>query len=389
MRVLTVVGTRPEAIKMAPLIKALAADARFEALVCFSGQHRQMLDQVATFFDLRPDYDLNVMQPKQDLFDVTSNVLLGMREVLRAARPDLVFVHGDTTTCLAAAMAAFYEQVPVAHVEAGLRTGDMQAPFPEEANRAIVGRIASLHFAPTENSRENLLRENVGADRIHVTGNTVIDALLWARDKVSTNYSPQHWITHFGAELHARLQRGRKMVLITGHRRENFGSGFDNICNAIALLAATHEDVDFVYPVHLNPKVREPVFRILSRFDNIFLIEPQEYAPFVWLMDRCHVILTDSGGIQEEAPSLNKPVFVMRDVTERPEAVTAGTVRLVGTDVQRIVSEVEAVLVDKRLYQCMAQASNPFGDGSASAQILSVLAQQYQSATFSSAIESV
>lgn len=358
------------------LVRALADDTRVDAQVCFTAQHRQMLDQVADFFALRADYDLDVMKPGQDLFDVTANVMLGLRSVLRDARPDVVCVHGDTTSCLAGALAAFYEQIPVAHVEAGLRTGDMAAPFPEEGNRALVGRIASHHFAPTMTARDNLLRENVDPNRIHVTGNTVIDALLWARDTVATRFTPQHWRQHFGDPLFSRITGGRKCVLITAHRRENFGDGFENICKAIALLAATHDDVDFVYPVHLNPNVREPVFRTLNRFDNIFLIEPQEYAPFVWLMDRCHLILTDSGGIQEEAPSLNKPVFVMRDVTERPEAVAAGTVRLVGTDLHRIVTEVEAVLDDQQCYQRMALARNPFGDGRASQKIVQALLQQ-------------
>jgi len=373
IRVMTVVGTRPEAIKMAPLIKTLASDGRFQSIVCSTAQHREMLDQAMNFFDIRADYDLNIMKPGQDLFDVTASVILGMRSVLREARPDVVCVHGDTTTCIAAALSAFYEQIPIAHVEAGLRTGNPMAPFPEEANRAIVGRIATLHFAPTETAQTNLLRENVDSERIYVTGNTVVDALLWARDKVENSYSESYWSYHFGEHLYSRIVNGRRMVLITGHRRENFGIGFENICNAIALLAGTREDVDFVYPVHLNPNVREPVFRILSQFANVFLIDPQEYAPFVWLMDHCHVILTDSGGIQEEAPSLHKPVFVMRDTTERPEAIAAGTVRLVGTMVHRIVSEVESVLDDQTLYQRMAQAPNPFGDGSAARRIADAL----------------
>jgi len=375
MRVMTVIGTRPEAIKMAPLIRALNSDERFESLVCLTGQHRQMLDQVTDFFEIKADFDLDIMKPGQDLFDVTANVLMGLRSVLRDARPDVVCVHGDTTTCLAAALAAFYEQIPVAHVEAGLRTGNLLAPFPEEANRAIVSRIASWHFAPTDNARNNLLREGVDAGKIIVTGNTVIDALLWAREKVHRDYSGQYWKNHFGEELFQRIDSGRRRsVLITGHRRENFGRGFENICDAIALLASIHEDINFIYPVHLNPNVREPVFRLLSCFSNVFLIEPQQYAPFVWLMDHCDLILTDSGGIQEEAPALNKPVLVMRDVTERPEAVEAGTVRLVGTATQRIVATIEAVLDDASLYQRMAQARNPFGDGTAAQKIVDMLA---------------
>jgi len=388
MRVLTVIGTRPEAIKMAPLIRALGSDARFESMVCLTGQHREMLHQVTEFFGIKADFDLDIMQPGQDLFDITAKVLVGMRSVLRDARPDIVCVHGDTTTCVAAALAAFYLQIPVAHVEAGLRTGDLAAPFPEEANRTIVGRIASWHFAPTAAARDNLLREGVAENRIVVTGNTVIDALLWAREKVARDFPEQHWKSHFGESLYQRVgDDSRSLVLVTGHRRENFGSGFENICNAIALLAATHEEIDFVYPVHLNPNVREPVFRLLNRFTNVFLIEPQQYAPFVWLMDRCDLILTDSGGIQEEAPALNKPVLVMRDVTERPEAIEAGTVKLVGTSTQRIVATIEAVLGDATLYQRMALAKNPFGDGTAARRIADSLAGHSEARVVSARLE--
>jgi len=388
MRVLTVIGTRPEAIKMAPLVLALDNDARFESMVCLTGQHREMLHQVTEFFSIKAHFDLDIMQPGQDLFDITAKVLVGMRSVLRDAKPDVVCVHGDTTTCVAAALAAFYEQIPVAHVEAGLRTGDLAAPFPEEANRSIVGRIARWHFAPTTSARNNLLREGVAESRIVVTGNTVIDALLCAREKVQRDFPEQYWKSHFGENLYHRIcDDSRSMVLVTGHRRENFGSGFENICNAIALLAATHEEIDFVYPVHLNPNVREPVFRLLSRFANVFLIEPQQYAPFVWMMDRCDLILTDSGGIQEEAPSLNKPVLVMRDVTERPEAIEAGTVKLVGTSTQRIVATIEAVLTDATLYQEMARAKNPFGDGHAARRIADSLAAYNKSQFASTQVE--
>lgn len=370
LRVLSVFGTRPEAIKMAPVVLGLQKTEGIESLVCVTAQHREMLDQVLELFEINPDYDLNIMKPGQDLFDVTSNALLGMREVLRECKPDLVLVHGDTTTCFAAALAAFYEQIKVGHVEAGLRTGDMTAPFPEEANRSLVGRIASYHFAPTESSKNNLLNENVKEELIIVTGNTVIDALLMVRDIVSS-YLKDIWVSKFGAQLYnCIVDADRKLVLITGHRRENFGQGFVNLCNAIKALAENHPDWDLVYPVHLNPNVQKPVNKILSDTSNIYLIEPQDYAPFVWLMDKSDLILTDSGGIQEEGPSLGKPVLVMRDVTERPEAVSAGTVKLVGTDKKTIIDAVESILTNELEYVKMSTAYNPYGDGLAVSRIV-------------------
>ena len=370
LRVLTVFGTRPEAIKMAPVVLGLEKAENIESLVCVTAQHRQMLDQVLELFEINPDYDLNIMKHGQDLYDVTSSALLGMRNVLRECKPDLVLVHGDTTTCFSASLAAFYEQIKVGHVEAGLRTGDMSAPFPEEANRSLVGRIASYHFAPTEGSRQNLLKENVSVASITVTGNTVIDALLMVRDKV--NKMPEEdWKERFGESLFQRIvDKKRKMILITGHRRENFGEGFVDLCNAIKTLADNHPDWDFLYPVHLNPNVQKPVNRILSGIENVFLIDPQDYAPFVWLMDKSDLILTDSGGIQEEGPSLGKPVLVMRNVTERPEAVDAGTVKLVGTNFDAIVKGVETVLSVDDEYKKMSKAHNPYGDGRAVEKII-------------------
>lgn len=369
VRVLSVVGTRPEAIKLAPVILRLQDAPGIDSVVCASGQHREMLDQVLGLFGIVPDYDLDVMQPGQDLFDVTSRVLLAMREVLQQDRPDIVLVQGDTTTCLSAGLAAFYAGIPVGHVEAGLRTGDLSAPFPEEANRSLVTRITALHFAPTEQSRENLLAEGVAADSISVTGNTVIDALLSIRDRAAA-------ITEFPISDSLRadwLAPGARRLLVTGHRRENFGPGFENLCSAIADLAASHPDWQVIYPVHLNPNVQEPVRRILGDMKNVALIEPLDYLPFVWLMDTADVILTDSGGIQEEAPSLGKPVLVMRDVTERPEAVQAGTVRLVGTDRTKIVTGVESVMLDEETYKRMSKAHNPYGDGNAAARIQTVI----------------
>ncbi len=373
LRVLTVFGTRPEAIKMAPVVLGLQKAEGIESLVCVTAQHRQMLDQVLDLFEITPDYDLNIMKHGQDLYDVTSSALLGMRDVLRECEPDLILVHGDTTTCFTAALAAFYEQIEIGHVEAGLRTGNMAAPFPEEANRSLVGRLASYHFAPTEGSRKNLLKENVNEKAIVVTGNTVIDALLMVREKV--NQLPEKdWESKFGKKLFQQIvDEKRKMILITGHRRENFGQGFVNLCNAIKALAYSHPDWDLIYPVHLNPNVQKPVNEILSNVENVFLIEPQDYAPFVWLMDKCDLILTDSGGIQEEGPSLGKPVLVMRNVTERPEALDAGTVKLVGTNKDEIVSVVESVLLDDVVYSAMSCAHNPYGDGDAVNRILAVI----------------
>lgn len=373
LRVLSVFGTRPEAIKMAPVVLGLKKAEGIESLVCVTAQHREMLDQVLYLFNITPDYDLNIMKPGQDLYDVTANALLGMRDVLRECKPDIVLVHGDTTTCFAAALAAFYEGVEVGHVEAGLRTGDMKAPFPEEANRSLVGRLAKYHFAPTESSRQNLLNENIREDTIIVTGNTVIDALLMVRGIVSS-YPQDIWINRFGEKLYSCItDKSRKLILITGHRRENFGEGFINLCSAIKAVSENHPDWDLIYPVHLNPNVQKPVNEILNNISNVYLIEPQDYAPFVWLMDKCDMILTDSGGIQEEGPSLGKPVLVMRDVTERPEAVEAGTVKLVGTDKTSIIDSVETILLDKDEYERMSKAHNPYGDGQAVNRIITKL----------------
>ena len=379
--VMLVFGTRPEAIKMAPLVKAFqAASDSFRTLVCVTGQHREMLDQVLHIFDIRPDYDLNIMKQGQDLYDVTSRVLLGLREVLKEARPDVVLVHGDTTTSTAAALAAFYAQIPVGHVEAGLRTHNIYSPWPEEMNRQLTGRMATWHFAPTPLSRQNLLAENVADSQITVTGNTVIDALYWVVDKI------KHDAT-LAQQLDAELQRvgydvqrladGRKLVLITGHRRENFGDGFIHMCTAIKDLTQRYPQVDFVYPMHLNPNVRKPIHEVfgqdLTGLGNMFFIEPLEYLSFVHLMEKSHIVLTDSGGIQEEAPGLGKPVLVMRDTTERPEALTAGTVKLVGTDYDKIVSAVSTLLDDEAAYQAMSRAVNPYGDGKACGRIVETL----------------
>jgi len=374
IRVLSVFGTRPEAIKMAPVVQALARDTRFESRVAVTGQHRQMLDQVLEVFRIEPDHDLEVMRPGQDLFDVTSGVLVGMREVLRAERPAIVLVHGDTTTCFAASLAAFYEQIPVGHVEAGLRTGDLSRPFPEELNRVLTGRIAALHFAPTNGAAQNLIREGVAAEMICVTGNTVIDALLDVRDRVR-GCDGREFGAVLGARLAERLAHGSgPVILVTGHRRESFGQGFEDMCAALRRLAKAHRDWAIVFPVHLNPRVRGPVHALLGEVENIHLIEPLEYRPFVWLMDRATVILTDSGGIQEEGPSLGVPVLVTRDVTERPEAVQAGVVALVGTDTERIVRGVEAAALDPVVRQRMTSTANPYGDGRAAERILERLA---------------
>lgn len=379
--VMLVFGTRPEAIKMAPLVKAFqAASNSFRTLVCVTGQHREMLDQVLHIFDIQPDYDLNIMKQGQDLYDVTSRVLLGLREVLKEARPDVVLVHGDTTTSTAAALAAFYAQIPVGHVEAGLRTHNIYSPWPEEMNRQLTGRMATWHFAPTPLSRQNLLAENVAEAQITVTGNTVIDALYWVVDKIKNDASLSQQLD---AELQRagydveRLSGGRKLVLITGHRRENFGDGFIHMCTAIKDLTQRYPQVDFVYPMHLNPNVRKPIHEVfgqdLSGLGNMFFIEPLEYLSFVHLMEKSHIVLTDSGGIQEEAPGLGKPVLVMRDTTERPEALTAGTVKLVGTDYDKIVSGVSTLLDDEAAYQAMSRAVNPYGDGKACGRIVETL----------------
>lgn len=370
MRVLSIFGTRPEAIKMAPVVATLGSDERFDARVCVTAQHRQMLDQVLELFSIRPDFDLDLMQPGQDLTDVTSRVLLGLRGVFAEWCPDIVLVHGDTTTTMAASLAAYYQRIPVGHVEAGLRTGNIYSPWPEEMNRKIAGAISAVHFAPTETSMNNLLREGIAPEAICVTGNTVIDALLDVDQRLRTDSLLGE---RFAAQFDF-LDPARKLILVTGHRRENFGSGFESICLALAELAR-RPDVQIVYPVHLNPNVQEPVRRILGEVGNVHLIPPQDYLPFVYLMGRSYLILTDSGGVQEEAPSLGKPVLVMRDTTERPEAVTAGTVRLVGTDSALIVSEAQRLLDDVVAYDAMSRAHNPYGDGKASARILERLIQ--------------
>jgi UDP-N-acetylglucosamine 2-epimerase (non-hydrolysing) len=369
IRVLSVFGTRPEAIKMAPVVKALEAADGIESLVCVTAQHRDMLDQVLELFDIVPDDDLDLMRPGQTLHELTARVLIGLRPVLEARKPDVVLVHGDTTTSFTAALAAFYSRIPVGHVEAGLRTGDLSAPFPEEANRVLADALTTFHFAPTERSRDVLLNEGLPAERVWVTGNTVIDALLWVADRLRPVAEDAE---AFGS-AYPVLAEKKKYVLVTGHRRESFGQGFENICSALAILADRHPDVHIIYPVHLNPRVQEPVHRLLSGRDNIHLIRPLSYSPFVRLMKDCHLILTDSGGIQEEAPSLGKPVLVMREVTERPEGVEAGTVKLVGTDVDRIVSETDRLLSDAAAWQSMHRAHNPYGDGQAAQRIVESL----------------
>jgi len=370
LKVLTVFGTRPEAIKMAPLALALAADVRFDAKVCVTAQHREMLDQVLHLFAIQPDFDLNIMKPGQDLTDVTSAILQGMKGVFSQFKPDIVLVHGDTATTFATSLAAYYQQIPVAHVEAGLRTANLYSPWPEEGNRKLTGALAALHFAPTETSSHNLQREGVATSSIAVTGNTVIDALLEVVQKLSHDETLQQ---RFGQQF-AFLASARRIVLVTGHRRESFGGGFERICQALADTAQAFPDIDIVYPVHLNPNVREPVNRLLAGIANIHLIEPLDYLPFVYLMDRAYIILTDSGGIQEEAPSLGKPVLVMRDTTERPEAVEAGTVKLIGTEVAAITRHLHELLTDTATYERMSIAHNPYGDGKACQRIVEALA---------------
>lgn len=376
-----VFGTRPEAIKMAPLVKEFQKHPEtFKTIVCVTGQHRQMLDQVLQLFEITPDYDLNIMKQGQDLYDVTARVLVGMRDVLKEAHPDVVLVHGDTTTSTAAALAAFYQQIPVGHVEAGLRTHNIYSPWPEEMNRQITGRIATYNFAPTPLSKANLLREAVAEESITVTGNTVIDALYWVVNKIkedkTLNSELQALLAQAGYDVN-RLANGKKLVLITGHRRENFGDGFINMCTAIRDLTQKYPDVDFVYPMHLNPNVRKPIHEVfgenLENLGNMFFIEPLEYLSFVYLMEKSNIVLTDSGGIQEEAPGLGKPVLVMRDTTERPEALEAGTVKLVGTDYNKIVAEVSALLDDQAHYDAMSKAVNPYGDGLACGRIVETL----------------
>ena len=385
-KILLAFGTRPEAIKMAPLVKEFRRrPEKFETVICITGQHRQMLDQVLRLFDIRPDYDLDIMRQGQDLYDVTARILTGMRGVLEEVCPDVVLVHGDTTASTAAALAAFYRQIPVGHVEAGLRTHDIYSPWPEEMNRQLTGRIATYHFAPTPLSRQNLLAENVRPERITVTGNTVIDALYMVENKIkgdkALDAELEDILSQAGYDL-ARLVGGRRLVLITGHRRENFGEGFLSICRAIRTLAERHPAVDFVYPMHLNPNVRKPIHEVfgesLSNLGNMFFIEPLEYLSFVYLMEKSTIVLTDSGGIQEEAPGLGKPVLVMRDTTERPEALDAGTVRLVGTDYGKIVTEVSALLNEPARYEAMSHAVNPYGDGLACCRIADFLEKEIQ-----------
>ena len=380
-KVMLVFGTRPEAIKMAPLVKEFQKQPkRVETVVCVTGQHREMLDQVLKIFDIKPDYDLNIMKQGQDLYDVTARVLTGMRDVLKEVKPDVVLVHGDTTTSTAAALAAFYQQIPVGHVEAGLRTHNIYSPWPEEMNRLLTGRLSTYHFSPTPLSRNNLIKESVDDRNIIITGNTVIDALYWVVDKIKNNKELDNELEDIlskaGYDVN-RLNNGKKLVLITGHRRENFGDGFINMCTAIKDLTVKYPDLDFVYPMHLNPNVRKPIHEVfgenLSGLKNMFFIEPLEYLSFVYLMEKSSIVLTDSGGIQEEAPGLGKPVLVMRDTTERPEALDAGTVKLVGTDYNKIVNEVSSLIDDKAAYEKMSKAVNPYGDGLACGRIVNAL----------------
>lgn len=369
-KILTVFGTRPEAIKMAPLVTALKNDPRFDAKTCVTGQHREMLDQVLELFELSPEYDLNIMQPGQNLGQVTSRILQKLDPILEEFNPDVVLVHGDTATTFSASLAAYYRQIQVGHVEAGLRTGNIYSPWPEEANRKLTGCLTHYHFTPTESSKNNLLDEGYSAKNIFVTGNTVIDALFMILERIKNN--PDLFAT-IGSVL-PQLDSEKKLILVTGHRRESFGGGFERICEALANTAKAHPDCQIIYPVHLNPNVQEPVNRLLASFSNILLIEPQQYLPFVYLMDQADIILTDSGGIQEEAPSLGKPVLVMRDTTERPEAVDTGTVKLVGTNSKTITDELNRLLTDKTAYRQMSQATNPYGDGKACTRILDALA---------------
>ncbi len=368
-KILSVFGTRPEAIKMAPLVHALAADDRFDSATCVTAQHREMLDQVLELFDIEPDFDLNIMKQGQTLNDVTMSILEGLKPVLEDFKPDIVLVHGDTTTTFAASLAAYYQQIKVGHVEAGLRTGNIYSPWPEEANRKLTSAITNYHFAPTASSKENLLNEGISESEITVTGNTVIDALFWVLEKLNKD-------SLLSNELSSRfnyLDPNKKLILVTGHRRESFGGGFKRICEALSQIASDNSDVQVLYPVHLNPNVLEPVNRLLSGKDNVFLIEPQQYLPFCYLMNRAAIILTDSGGIQEEAPSIGKPVLVLRETTERPEAIDSGTAKLVGTDIKLIVSEVDQLLNNSVEYQKMSKAHNPYGDGLACGRILDFL----------------
>ncbi|OYQ80598.1 UDP-N-acetylglucosamine 2-epimerase (non-hydrolyzing) [Ignatzschineria sp. F8392] len=369
MKTLCVFGTRPEAIKMAPVALALANDDRFEAKVCVTGQHREMLDQVLNLFEIIPDFDLDIMQPGQDLTDITTRILQGLKPILASFKPDIILVHGDTATTFAASLAAYYQQIPVAHVEAGLRTGNIYSPWPEEGNRKLTAALTDLHLAPTENSAQNLIKENISSENIIVTGNTIIDALLSVIEKLENNPALQ---AKFQNQF-PFLDKNKKLILVTGHRRESFGLGFENICEALVKIADNHQNTQIVYPMHLNPNVREPANRILGKTKNIHLIEPLDYLPFVYLMSQAYIILTDSGGIQEEAPSLGKPVLVMRNTTERPEAVEAGTVKLIGTSKESIIKEVSLLLTDIVAYNKMAFAHNPYGDGKASHLIVEAI----------------
>jgi len=373
VKTLCVFGTRPEAIKMAPLAIQLAEDKRFDAKVCVTGQHREMLDQVLGLFELNPDYDLNIMRPGQDLNDVTTSILQGLKSVLAEFKPDIVLVHGDTATTFAATLAAYYQQIPVGHVEAGLRTGNIYSPWPEEGNRKLTGALSTLHFAPTPTSKQNLLNEGVKESSIEVTGNTVIDALFEVVSKLDSNQQLQESFS----DQFSFLDSEKRLILVTGHRRESFGGGFERICQALVETARAHPDTEILYPVHLNPNVREPVNRLLQGINNVHLIQPLDYLPFVYLMNKAHIILTDSGGIQEEAPSLGKPVLVMRDTTERPEAVEAGTVKLVGTEVFAIRENLDVLLNDEQAYTAMSRAHNPYGDGQACKRIRESLLRWY------------
>lgn len=373
-KILIVFGTRPEAIKMAPLVKTFQQYTdKFETKVCVTAQHREMLDQVLDLFEITPDYDLDIMKPGQDLYDVTSNVLLGMKPILANFKPDIVFVHGDTSTTFAASLAAFYQQISVAHIEAGLRTGDIYSPWPEEANRQLTTQITTYHFAPTFTSKDNLLKENVKDKSIIVTGNTVIDALFLTLKKIKANKQLETDIISHLSSLNYELKHDKKIILVTGHRRENHGQGFINICKALKEIAINNPDIDIVYPVHLNPNVQKPVSELLSGIDNVYLIEPLQYEQFIYIMDKSYFIITDSGGIQEEAPSLGKPVLVMRDTTERPEALDAGTVKLVGTDTQLIIKEAQVLIDNQEAYERMGKASNPYGDGNACEKVVAFL----------------
>ncbi len=372
-RVMLVFGTRPEAIKMAPLVKEFQNSDDFETIVCVTAQHREMLDQVLDLFEIEPEYDLNVMKPGQDLYEVTANILLGLKPIFSEAKPDIVLVHGDTATTLATSLAAYYQKIAVGHVEAGLRTNNVYSPWPEEGNRQVTSRLTNYHFAPTLESKANLLKENVDLDNVIITGNTVIDALLRVVSKIESDKDLENRLKKTILDKGYHINNSKKMVLVTGHRRENFGQGFLNICEGLKELAILYPDIDIVYPVHLNPNVQKPVKDLLSSVDNIFLISPLDYEPFVYLMNSSYFILTDSGGIQEEAPSLGKPVLVMRETTERPEALEAGTVKLVGTDKEKIVRECKKLFDNKEIYQAMSRAHNPYGDGKACKKIVEYL----------------